>query len=179
MNQYITCATYDTNCVFLSEYFAVVDGSDKTQLMAEEDDVRRKIHKFFTNTQLARKMTALMFFAREGKTSVLDRFKLHVRCRDNFGMTALMYASKYGHASCVEWLCKKECGMVNHDNHTALMLAQTYKREMCVNILLQYAIECRMTLLVLSYIDNSSVNFHVPSFIKKIRSAQGNLPHFK
>lgn len=82
--------------------------------------------------------TALMYATIANKR-LLVRMLIGVEggLQDNSGMTALMYAARYGCKECYETLvaCKAETKKHNNNKETALILAIKYKRDLAVRLL--------------------------------------------
>lgn len=85
------------------------------------------------------KITDLMIAAASGDVETTEIYIKEASKQDSMGRTALMYAAKQGHTSCVSLLIRYEQGIVDHNGYTALAHAVQAEQFNCIKLLIHEA----------------------------------------
>lgn len=84
-------------------------------------------------------VTSLMIAAASGDVETAELYIGEASKRDALGRTALMYAARQGHASCVSLLMRYEQGIVDFSGYTALAHSVQAEQLNCVKLLVNEA----------------------------------------
>lgn len=85
------------------------------------------------------KITDLMISAASGDVETTELYIGEASKQDALGRTALMYAARQGHTSCVSLLMRYEQGIIDHCGYTALAHAVQAEQLNCIKLLIHEA----------------------------------------